>query len=63
MTDKVQEELNKILKKHKWPSIDKIDWICISRQEKLSEEFIEKFSNKVHWYNIGVRQTLSEEFI
>ena len=31
--------------------------------QKLSEEFIEKFQDKVHWKNISLYKKLSEEFI
>ena len=31
--------------------------------QKLSEEFIKKFQDKVDWNNISARQELSEEFI
>ena len=40
-----------------------VDWYFISIYQKLSEEFIEKYCNKVYWYYISVHQTLSEEFI
>ena len=36
-----------------------IDWENISRYQKLSEEFIEKFQDKVHWKNISRYQKLS----
>ena len=38
-------------------------WRYISRCQKLSEEFIEKYSDKVDWWYISVYQTLSEKFI
>ena len=41
---------------------NEIDWIHISRQ-KLSEEFIKKFQDKVNWQYISLKQNLSEEFI
>jgi len=31
--------------------------------QKLSEEFIEKYSNKLSWLGISIYQKLSEEFI
>jgi hypothetical protein len=40
-----------------------IDWEEISCNQKLSEEFIEKFQNKVDWDAISIHQKLSEEFI
>ena len=40
-----------------------IDWENISILQELSEEFIEKFQDKVHWYCISRYQKLSEEFI
>ncbi len=32
---------------------DKLDWIIISFQQNLSEEFIEKFKDKVDWNEIS----------
>ena len=40
-----------------------LNWYYISEYQKLSEEFIEKFQDKVDWYCISVYQKLSEEFI
>jgi len=40
-----------------------INWIEKSKEPGLSEEFIEKHSDKFDWYNISTRQKLSEEFI
>ena len=41
----------------------KVYWNFISRSQKLSESFIEKYKDKVDWHNISIYQTLSEEFI
>jgi hypothetical protein len=41
----------------------KINWKCISINQKLSEEFIEKYIDKVDWDYISIRQKLSESFI
>ena len=53
-----------------WENIDindielkNINWNNISQYQTLSEEFIEKFQNKVDWYWISHYQILSEEFI
>jgi hypothetical protein len=40
-----------------------INWSYICYSEKLSEEFIREFSDKVNWYYISWRHKLSEEFI
>ncbi len=40
-----------------------INWNSISRYQKLSEEFIEKFQDKVKWKVVLRYQELSEEFI
>ena len=40
-----------------------IDWVEISVYQKLSESFIEKYSDKVNWYCVSVYQKLSESFI
>jgi len=41
----------------------KVDWLWISKHQKLSEEFIEKHYNKVYWNDILEYQKLSEEFV
>jgi hypothetical protein len=43
--------------------ITKHNWGCISEYQKLSESFIEKYSDKLNWDYISKHQTLSEEFI
>ena len=40
-----------------------VDWNYISKNQKLSEEFIEKYIDKVNWDCISINQKLSEEFI
>jgi hypothetical protein len=40
-----------------------VDWDYISRRQKLSEEFIDKYNDKFSWYYISIYQKLSEEFI
>jgi len=42
---------------------DCLDWPSISRISKLSEQFIEKYKNKVNWDSISCSQKLSEQFI
>ena len=44
-------------------SINGIDWNNISKHQKLSENFIREFQDKVNWCNISYKQKLSEEFI
>ena len=41
----------------------KTNWINISICQNLSEQFIEKHSDKVDWINISTYQKLSEQFI
>src|SRR5574344_702705 len=41
----------------------KVNWGCISNYQKLSEGFIEKYSDKVDWWYISRYQKLSEGFI
>jgi len=43
--------------------IDLINWYNISKYQKLSENFIREFKNKVDWDNISYYQKLSENFI
>ena len=42
---------------------DKVDWYCISSNQKLSESFIGKFSDKINWDYISMYQKLSLEFL
>ena len=39
------------------------DWIQISRNPNLTEEFIERHVDEVNWPYISICQKLSEEFI
>ena len=43
--------------------IIKYVWDILSNNQKLSEDFIEKYIDKVDWHYISTYQTLSEEFI
>jgi hypothetical protein len=38
-------------------------WGVISDSQKLSEEFIREFQDKLSWWRISYHQTLSEDFI
>ena len=40
-----------------------VDWDYISRNQKLSEAFIERYANNVDWFWISEYQKLSEAFI
>ena len=42
---------------------NQIDWFDVSRNRKLSENFIEKHANQVDWFYISMYQKLSEPFI
>jgi hypothetical protein len=44
-------------------SVISLDWYNISYCQRLSEDFIREFQDKVHWINISGYQTLSEDFI
>ena len=60
------KEGQNILKEYKVKSFDELtesNWNYISSHQKLSEEFIEKFSDKVYWNYISQYQKLSEKFI
>ena len=63
MTDEVLKQYDKIMSKRKWHNMCSLRWQLISQEEKLSEEFIEKFQDKVDWEWISFFQKLSEEFI
>ena len=40
-----------------------IDWVLISECQKLSEDFIREFRDRVDWWSISKYQKLSEDFI
>jgi len=40
-----------------------VNWYSISHSQRLSEEFIEEFQDKVYWNDISYYQQLSEDFI
>lgn len=42
---------------------DNVNWLVISKYQKLSENFIREFQNKVEWPQISKYQILSENFI
>jgi len=44
-------------------SFSKKKWKDISAYQYLSEEFIEKYKDKVNWRYVSIHQSLSEEFI
>ena len=46
-----------------YKSLDDVNWCDISYNQKLSEEFIRNFQNKVDWFYISEYQKLSENFI
>jgi predicted glycosyltransferase len=53
-----EEKIRKVVNK-----LDDYDWMYISCNRKLSEEFIKEFQNKVYWSNTSCYQKLSEDFI
>jgi hypothetical protein len=42
---------------------DKIDWVRVSKSQKLSESFICEFQDKVDWTYISGYQKLSDDFL
>jgi hypothetical protein len=63
MKKSVQKLLDELMRRYSWKSIDDINWICISRHQGLSEDFIREFKNKIYWHRISHWQNLSYEFI
>ena len=39
------------------------DWLIISSNGKLSEEFMREFKQKIHWRVTYIHQTLSDDFL
>ena len=60
-----EEELDYINKECKtnYSSLEEVDWWYISVFQKLSEDFIREFQDKVWWSWISEYQKLSEDFI
>jgi len=46
-----------------YKSLEMIDWLSISKYQKLSENFIREFKDNVDWPLISSYQKLSEDFI
>jgi ADP-dependent phosphofructokinase/glucokinase len=68
MTESLRKEIEKIIKKLKLKCDvetfeKKVDWVCVSHYQNLSEAFIERYKDKVDWRDISYYQKLSEEFI
>ena len=59
---KTLEFLNKELNAN-YESLEGINWEYISEHQKLSEDFIREFQDKVDWEYISAYQKLSEDFI
>ena len=56
------EFLNKELGTN-YKSLDDVNWLNVSRNIQLSENFIREFKDKVYWIEISYYQNLSENFI
>ena len=54
------QELIELFSKKYGSNPNNWDWNYISIKQKLSEEFIEKFKDKVDWNWISLNQVLSE---
>ena len=63
MNKKVEQELNKIMKRYNYRSIVDVNWNVISIYQQLSEDFIKEFKNKLDWPCVSNYQKLSEDFI
>ena len=63
---KLNKEIEKVLERADEDNIKDLtewNWDNISYYQKLSEDFIRKFKDKVTWYRISWYQKLSLEFI
>ena len=68
MNEKIKNEIINLINKYTLNCSllqfqDKVNWLEISANQKLSEEFIREFKDNVNWYCISANQKLSEEFI
>lgn len=72
MSEKLKKEIEKLIKKldleefctvETFRDCQLMSWWRISYKEKLSEEFIREFQDKVFWIHISIYQKLSEAFI
>lgn len=63
-----QQEIEQLYRLNKecdtfYTSLDKINWMCVSMDGRLSEDVIRYFQDKVDWKCISQYQVLSEAFI
>ncbi|KKN05379.1 hypothetical protein LCGC14_1087880 [marine sediment metagenome] len=58
MKKSVKQELDKILKKYVWKSVEEIRWYPISRDQKLSYRFILEFQD-----NLDLKELENREII
>ena len=62
--DKIKQQyLNDIGITRNENEMEEIEWLLLSRQKKLSEDFIRIFKDKVTWEYVSKEQILSEDFI
>lgn len=60
-----QEQLDYINKEFNtnFSSLEDVDWVYISKNNKLSESFMREFQDDIDWFWVSIKQTLSEDFI
>ena len=59
----ITQRVNELLGTNYKGLITERQWSYISRYQKLSEDFIREFKDKVDWFRISIYQKLSENFI
>lgn len=59
----ITQRVNELLGTNYNGLIERVQWVDISADQKLSEDFIREFQDKVIWAIISVKQNLSESFI
>ena len=59
----ITQRVNELLGTNYKGLIKKEQWVDISAEQKLSEDFIREFKDYVSWFCISINQKLSEDFI
>ena len=59
----ITQRVNELLGTNYKGLIERVQWVDISTNQKLSEDFIREFKDYVDWYCISRSQKLSNEFI
>lgn len=63
MNKLIKKELDEIMQKYDWKTIEDIDWSIVSHDHPFSEDFVRKFKDQLNWRDSINYQPLSQDFI